>query len=52
MAKTWIFPYQDPVEGENTGRHKCTNDIGKVKRKISNLQKQAKFKLYRSSKTR
>ena len=51
-AKTQTFPYQDPIEGENKGRHKCTNGISKVKRKISNLEKQAKFKLYRASKIR
>ena len=49
-VKTWTFPYQDPIEGENTGRHKCTNGFGKVKRKISNFQKQAKYKTHRSSK--
>ena len=32
MAKTWTFPYQDPIEGENKERHKCTNGIGKVKK--------------------
>jgi len=37
--KTWTFPYQDLIEGENKGRNKCTNGIGKVKRNISNLQK-------------
>jgi len=46
MRKTWTFPYQDPIEGENIGWYKCTNGISKVKRKISN------FKLYKSSKTR
>jgi len=49
-AKTRTFPYQDPLEGKNTGRHECTNGIGKVKRKVSNLQQQAKYKTYRSSK--
>jgi len=34
-AKTQTFPYQDLIEGKNKGRHKCTNGIGKVKRKIS-----------------
>jgi len=38
-GKTWTFPYQDPIEGENTERNKCTNGIGKVNRKISSLQK-------------
>ena len=49
-AKTRTFPYQDPLEGENTGRHECTNGIGKVKRKVSNLQQQARYKTHRSSK--
>ena len=35
MAKTWTFTYQDPIEDENKRRHKCTNGIDKVKRKIS-----------------
>ena len=48
--KTWTFPYQDPIECENKGRHKCTNGIGKIKRKISSLQKQVRFTIYRSSK--
>ena len=52
MTKTWTFPYQDPIEGENKGRHKCIDGIGKVKRKISNLQKQIKDTIYKSSKTR
>jgi len=39
-GKTWTFPYQDPIEGKNKRRHKWTNGIGKVKRKISSLQKQ------------
>jgi len=50
MAKTQTFSYQDPIEGENTGRHECTNGIGKVKRKVSNLQQQAKYKTLGSSK--
>ena len=41
----------NPTEGENTGRHECTNDIDKVKRKVSNLQQQAKYKTHRSSKS-
>ena len=35
MTKTRTFPYQDPIEGEKKGRHKCTNGIGKVNRNIS-----------------
>ena len=50
--KTWTFPYRDPIEGENKGRNKCTNGIGKVKKKISNLHKQVKYITHRSSKTR
>ena len=42
MTKTWTFPYQDPIEGENKGRHECTNGIDKVKKKNSNLQQQVK----------
>ena len=37
-GKTWTFPYQDPTEGENKGRHKCTNGIGKIKRKIFSIE--------------
>ena len=35
LDKTWTFPYRDPIEGENKGRHKCTNGIGKVNRNFS-----------------
>ena len=28
-GKTWAFPYQDPNEGENKGKNKCTFGIGK-----------------------
>jgi len=27
--KTWTFPYQDAIEGENRRRNKCTIGIGK-----------------------
>ena len=50
--KTWTFPYQDPIEGENKRRHKCTNGIDKIKRKISNLQKQVKYTIHRLLKIR
>ena len=52
LGKTGTFPYQDLIEGENKRRNKCTNGIGKIKRKISNLQKQVKHAIHRSSKTR
>ena len=34
-AKLGHSPYQDSIEGENKGRHKCTNGIGKVNRNIA-----------------
>ena len=40
-VKTWTFPYQDPIEDENKGRHKCTNGIGKIKKKISTITSNA-----------
>ena len=59
VGKTWTFPYQDLIEGENKGRHKCTNSIGKVKRNISTYedkkslqsidhQKPVKYEIYKS----
>ena len=30
LGKTWTFSHQDPIEGENKGRHKCTNGIDNI----------------------